>query len=35
MGVFVITVDGEVVGGANLGFYEHDIAEVLLLPRRS
>ena len=25
--VFVITVDGEVVGGANLGFYEHDIAE--------
>ena len=25
--VFVITVDGEAVGGANLGFYEHDIAE--------
>jgi RimJ/RimL family protein N-acetyltransferase len=25
--VFVITVDGTVVGGANLGFYEHDIAE--------
>ena len=25
--VFVITVDGEIVGGANLGFYEHDIAE--------
>ena len=25
--VFVITVDGEVVGGANLGFYDHDIAE--------
>jgi RimJ/RimL family protein N-acetyltransferase len=26
--VFVITVQGEAVGGANLGFYEHDIAEV-------
>ena len=25
--VFVITVDGEIVGGANLGFYDHDIAE--------
>jgi len=25
--VFVITVDGEIVGGANLGFYEHEIAE--------
>ena len=25
--VFVITVGGEIVGGANLGFYEHDIAE--------
>ena len=25
--VFVITVDGAIVGGANLGFYDHDIAE--------
>ena len=25
--VFVITVNGEIVGGANLGYYEHDIAE--------
>lgn len=26
--VFMITVDGEIVGGANLGFYDHDIAET-------
>jgi RimJ/RimL family protein N-acetyltransferase len=26
--VFVITVDGAIVGGANLGFYDHDIAEA-------
>jgi len=25
--VFVIEVEGEIVGGANLGFYDHDIAE--------
>jgi RimJ/RimL family protein N-acetyltransferase len=26
--VFVITVDGAIVGGANLGFYDHEIAET-------
>lgn len=33
--VFVIEVAGEVVGGANLGFYDHEIAEVSYFLARS
>jgi RimJ/RimL family protein N-acetyltransferase len=33
--VFVITVDGEIVGGVNIGFHDHDIAEVSYFLTRS
>ena len=33
--VFVIKVDGAIVGGANLGFYDHDIAEASYFLARS
>jgi RimJ/RimL family protein N-acetyltransferase len=33
--VFVIEVSGQVVGGANLGFYDHEIAEISYYLARS